>query len=73
MTYQFTQEQLSDLLFGTVEMFIEYRDTHGHEEESAKFAAVKEMFEGLEAEKELVQEGVMSRATSQIVEKEDQQ
>jgi hypothetical protein len=60
MEYKFTREQLGNLLAGVVDMFIEYRDKHGRTEEEAKFAAIGEMFEGLdtEFEPEQMSEGV---------------
>lgn len=56
-TFTFTREQLNTLLFDTIGMFLEYRDVHDRTEEQAKFAAVSEMFEGLDADKELVLAG----------------
>lgn len=70
MTYKFTEKQLRDLLYGTIDMFFEYRDEHGKQEKAAKFAAVGEMFEGLDAERELVKEGVERKAGLQIIEEE---
>jgi rubrerythrin len=64
--YTFTKEQLNDLLFGTIGMFIEYRDLHDKTEENARFAAVNEMFEGLDAERELVDQGE-AKAITQII------
>ncbi len=60
-TYGFTNEQLTNLLFGTIGMFIEYRDVHGKSEDSARFAAVSEMFEGTDAEIELAERGEVSK------------
>ena len=55
--YHFTGEQLNRLLFGVVDMFFEYRNIHGRTEDAAKFAAVREIFEGLDAERELAAAG----------------
>lgn len=55
MQYIFTHEQLQNLLYGTIGMFLEYRDVHGRTEDQAQFCAVDEIFQGLEAEKELVE------------------
>ncbi len=49
-TYHFTREQLDKLLSGTIEMMIEYRDNHGHEEDYAADVAVMEMLAGLDAD-----------------------
>lgn len=65
--YAFTKEQLSSLLFGAIEMCFEHRDVHEHTEESAKFGSVNEMFEGLDAEHELVKEGVTKKLSLQSV------
>jgi rubrerythrin len=65
--YAFTKEQLSSLLFGAIEMFFEYRDAHEHSEESAKFASVNEMFEGLDGEIHLINEGVNKKASLQTI------
>ncbi len=64
--YSFTNEQLRELLYGTISMLVEYRDRHGHTEESAKFYAVSEMFEGLDAERELLASGDIARLTLQL-------
>lgn len=52
-TYVFTDEQLRRLLYGCIGMFVEYRDVHGRTEDQAQFCAVDEMFQGLDADKEL--------------------
>jgi len=51
--YAFNGEQLTRLLEGTVEMFLEYRDQHGRDEAGAKDWAVLEMLQGLDADQEL--------------------
>lgn len=56
-TFTFTRLQLSSLLNGTIEMFIEYRDQHGKDEDGARLAAIFEMFDGLDASVELVAMG----------------
>jgi hypothetical protein len=58
MDYTFTRDQLFRLLGGTIEMFVEYRDVHGKpEQDGADIAAVSEMLEGLDAERELAEAG----------------
>ena len=64
--YTFTAEQLRELLYGTIGMFQEYRDVHGHTEQASVFDAVNEMFEGLDAERELVAAGDIARLTLQL-------
>jgi hypothetical protein len=51
--YVFTRAQLDRLLTETVEMFIEYRDKHGKDEEDAITRAVSETMDGLSADREL--------------------
>lgn len=51
--YAFTESELQDLLRGAIGMFIEYRDRHGRDEESAAPCAVSELMDGLRAEDEL--------------------
>jgi hypothetical protein len=59
--YIFTPQQLRELLYGTIQMFQEYRDIHGHTEQASFFDAVNEMFEGLDAERELHAHGEIDR------------
>jgi hypothetical protein len=54
VTYRFTREQLVKALDGAIEMFMEFRDQHGHIEETARFLAVDEILDGLDADRELV-------------------
>ena len=65
--YAFTEEQLRRVLYGTIEMFLEYRDVHGRTEDRAVFPAVNEVFEGLDAERELVATGEGYNPTLQII------
>lgn len=64
--YTFTNEQLRELLYGTIQMFQEYRDVHDHTEQASTFAAVRDMFEGLDAERELLAAGDITRLTLQL-------
>lgn len=58
MDYTFTRDQLFNLLTGAIEMFIECRDVHGHPEtDGADIAAINEVLEGLDAERELADAG----------------
>jgi hypothetical protein len=52
-TYTFTYEQLDNLLGQTIELFIEYQETHGHDQSGARWEAVNETMTGLDAEREL--------------------
>ncbi len=65
-TYEFTDQQLSKLLDGVIGMYEEFRKVHGYSDERAKPNAIAEMFEGLNAERELVSAGELPRATLQI-------
>ncbi len=65
-TYHFTQEQLTSLLLATVDMLIEFRDVHGHHEESAKFDAVNEMLDGINADRELAASDPTERLRLQL-------
>ena len=53
-TYRFTREQLSTALINAIDMFLEFRDIHGHDQEAARFEAVGEIIDGLDADRELV-------------------
>jgi hypothetical protein len=65
-TYHFTREQLSDLLYATIDMLIEFRDVHGHDEESSKFEAVGEMLDGIDADRELASNDPTERLRLQL-------
>ena len=67
MLYQFTDDQLSRLLHGTLEIFREFRDVHGQDEDSASINAVLETLGGLDAEIELVAHGEIETASMQII------
>lgn len=68
MTYTFTPEQLNCLLLATIKMFVEYRDIHGKpEEDGADLAAIDEMFQGLDGEQEMAEDGAKA-ATMQVYE-----
>jgi hypothetical protein len=67
MCRTFTDKQVSDLLYATIDMFIEWRDQHGHSEESARFWAVGEMFDGLNADQELAATDPTERLRLQVV------
>ena len=59
--YKFTYEQLYDLLAETVDMFCEYIEKHGHVKESARSAAVLEALERLDVERELWEQGEVTK------------
>jgi hypothetical protein len=65
--YIFDRSQMVDLLTGAIEMFQEYRDQHGRTEVQAIPAAVLEMLEGLDAERELAAYYPDHIVTSQIL------
>lgn len=66
-TYTFTQQQLTSLLFDTIEMFIEYRDNHNKSEEISATLSVSEMIQGLDATIELVRSGVLSKEEAGMI------
>jgi hypothetical protein len=53
------QSKLTLFLLGTIEMYLEYIEVHGHSKESAKWAAIREMTEGTAAMIELDDEGAL--------------
>lgn len=58
--YAFTRNQLALLLRETLSMFGEFRDVHEHPDDVAKLDAIREMLEGLDAERELAARGECS-------------
>jgi hypothetical protein len=64
--YAFTGEQLTKLLEGTIDMFIEYRDQHGRDESAAKDCSVCEMVQGLDADIDLRKECGVRTSTLQL-------
>lgn len=65
-TYHFTQDQLISLLHATIDMYLEFRDVHEHEAEASKFEAVDEMFQGLDADRELAENDPTERLRMQL-------
>lgn len=66
-TYTFTHQNITTLLYNTIEMFIEYRDKHEKTEETAAYLAVSEMIQGLDATIELVHNGELSKDNAGMV------
>lgn len=58
--YQFTQEQFCRVLADTIDMYLEYVDVHGYEPVRAATAAIDEIVQGLDAERELIRLGEMN-------------
>ena len=46
-TFAFTREQLTQVLEGTINLYVEYIDQHERDEEIAALCAVSETIEGL--------------------------
>lgn len=46
-TFTFTREQLTQVLEGTINLYVEYIDQHERDEEIAALCAVSETIEGL--------------------------
>lgn len=63
-TYTFTNEQLTKLLYETIDMFNEY--VRKYDENGAKLLTVNEMFNGLNAEQDLVDDGIVEQAVGQV-------
>ena len=63
-TYQLSREQLRALLFAAIDMYEEYQ--HAKQAGQAAVDAVSEMLEGLDFERELVNEGDLDAATMQL-------
>lgn len=58
MTYQFTSNQLTKLMGWAIDSFVEYIDKHGKDTETAQACAIREVFDALSAERELLEDGV---------------
>jgi hypothetical protein len=58
MSYQFTSEQLTKLLGWAISSYREYIDQHGKDEDTAAACAIGEIFAGMSAERELLEDGV---------------
>lgn len=56
-TFKFTEEQITQLISDSIDMFIQYRDGHGHDEDKSQTFAILEMREGLKADQELIDNG----------------
>jgi hypothetical protein len=64
--YAFTSRQLQEALMGALELYVEYRYTHGHDDRSARLCAVGEVLSGLDAERELVAMGEQDEMRLQL-------
>lgn len=51
--YRLTRAQLGQALRGTIEMYLEFRDTHGKDDDQARLYGVGEVLDGLDADQEL--------------------
>jgi hypothetical protein len=58
MSYQFTSEQLTKLLGWAISSYQEHIDRHGKDEDTAAACAIGEIFAGMMAETELLEDGV---------------
>lgn len=65
-TYVLTAQQLDMLLHSTVAMYVEYKECYEHTPESAEYAAVKEMIDGLDADRELAANDPTERLRLQL-------
>lgn len=65
-TFTFTRQQLNALLFATIDMYLEFRDMHEHDADGSRFEAVDEMFQGLDADRELARSDPTERLRLQL-------
>ena len=63
--YTFDHAQLHDLVHGAIELYLEYREQHAKADEDARAAVVREVFEALDSEGELVADGILPAPTLQ--------
>jgi len=56
--------EAASIAYGVLEMFLEYRDRHGYDEERAKHAAVSEILQGIDAESEVLEFEQLERSES---------
>lgn len=59
-TFTFTEAQLTAMLHGTIELYTQYRTASS--EEPARDAAIVEVLQGLDADKQLAELGVVERS-----------
>lgn len=55
--YKFTIDQLYNLLIGTIKLRDEYVNAHGYTSENARIQATLDTIEGLDAERDLIEQG----------------
>lgn len=58
MNYQITSEQLAKLLGWAMSSYQEHIDKYGEPPETAQACAIREIFDGMSAERELIEDGV---------------
>lgn len=63
--YTFTDQQLAKLLYETIDMFLERMRALG-KEHNARHLTVNDVFVGLNAEQELVDDGIVGQAVGQV-------
>lgn len=51
--YRLTRTQLNTALDGAIEMYLEFHDTHGQDDDQARLYGVGEILDGLDADQEL--------------------
>lgn len=65
--FVFTREQLVKMLGGSIEMYLEFLNVHGKPEDQAQDAAVNEIMEGIDAEREMIATGDMEKASLRVI------
>lgn len=64
--YEFSDQQLSKLLDAAIGLYEEFREVYGYSDERAMPLAIAGIFEGLNAERDLIAVGQLARPTLQV-------
>src|SRR5688572_18085038 len=65
-TYRFTRAQLELAINDGIKLFLEYCDKHDYDDDNARFAAIDEIVQGLDADRELVANDPTERLRLQL-------
>lgn len=64
--YRMTRMHLREALRGAIGMYLEYRNIHGRDEETAQIAGTDEILDGLDADRDLATEDPTERLRLQL-------
>lgn len=64
--YVFTRAQLTEMLYSIVWLYVENREVHGQADEQAQAAAVGGVLDGIDAERELFDNGELVSVAGQV-------